>query len=204
MDAELIRSLGTNRPLLAFIPTEFEDADEYYDEFIDRFGRHAFCRFRCLDLEKKFTPRKAQEIFDADMIYLSGGNTFHLLHHLRERNMLPALREYVASGGVLCGHSAGAIIMTPSITTASFPDWDRDDNDVGIVDYAAMGLVGFELFPHFTPTPAYLRELKLHTQERDIPIYGLEDGAAIQVNENRLIFHGPAWCIHKGNVFRLG
>ena len=83
----------------------------------------------------------------SDVIYLSGGNTYYFLHHLRRSGPIPVLREFVARGGVLAGLSAGAILMTPHIGLAGYPSFDRDENDVGLRNEASLALVDFALPP---------------------------------------------------------
>ena len=58
-----------------------------------------------------------------------GGNTFYFIKHLRRSGIFNRLIEYANNGGILTGLSAGAIMTTPNIMTASFPPWDRDDNE---------------------------------------------------------------------------
>ena len=61
------------------------------------------------------------ELLKSDLIFLGGGNTFYFLKHLKSTGLIDELKTFAANGGVLCGLSAGAIIMTPHVHTASFP-----------------------------------------------------------------------------------
>ena len=93
--------------------------------------------------------------------------------------------------------------MTPSIITASYPKFDRDDNIVGIRSMDAMNLVPFEFFPHYTPEPEYARELKKQSKPLKYPIYGVSDGGGITVDDTRLSFFGDVWGYFAGKQFEV-
>jgi cyanophycinase len=56
-------------------------------------------------------PAAAAAIFDADLIYFSGGKPNHLLDALRDSAAGSALREAHARGAVIAGCSAGAMVL---------------------------------------------------------------------------------------------
>ena len=113
------------------------------------------------------------------------------------------LKKFVDRGGVLGGLSAGAIMMTPSIATASFPDFDRDENDVGIRNLNALNLMPFEFFPHYLNSRKYIEELNEHSILSSIPLYACPDGSGIIVENHQLRFVGRTWCFHNGQRFKL-
>ena len=93
---------------------------------------------------------------DSDLVYLDGGNTYYFLWHLKKTGLFRLLQDYVSEGGVLAGCSAGGIIMTPDIRTAGFPNFDKDDNYVGLRDTEGLGVVGFEFSIFFLQLPSRL------------------------------------------------
>ena len=157
VDPFFIGSLGKQHITASFIPTSNEEAKEYYDEFIERVGHYCFAKFRLMDLEKGLSASEKLELFESDLIYISGGNTFDLLHNLKKNNLLPDLFNFAHKGGCLAGHSAGAIVLTPNINTAAFPPEDCDENDIGITDFSSLNLVEFEFFPHYENISFYKR-----------------------------------------------
>ena len=110
----------------------------------------------------------------ADCVYLEGGNTFFLAHHMRRLSCDDALREALsgrdeeeeeddddgdseemaASPLLLVGISAGAIVSGRSLNTALWKGWDKPIDDLDVADDAAMrglGLCGERsFFPHYT------------------------------------------------------
>lgn len=204
VDRELMQYITNPRPRFTFIPTGGFEADYFYDEFIARFESYGYKNFNMLHLDRAFSTTELNRALESDLIYLSGGNTFNLLKHARESGFLRHLNRYVASGRILAGHSAGAIMMTPTIRTASFPAHDRDQNLVNLIDWRACNLVNFEIFPHFLDTPDYT--LPLMEESRTVksgPIYALKDGAAISVYEHRLSFYGEVHCFYQGKRFTI-
>ena len=108
------------------------------------------------------TDIEKQELFESDLIYISGGNTFDLLYNLRKNDLITELKNYAEEGGCLAGHSAGGIVLTENINTAAFPPEDCDSNDVGIENYNSMSLVNFEFFPHYENLSFYKKPLQYY------------------------------------------
>ena len=73
-----------------------------------------------------------------------GGNTFRLLHEMQRRGWLRAVRRRVRAGVPYMGWSAGSNLACPTIRTT---------NDMPVIEprsLNAMGLVPFQLNPHYT------------------------------------------------------
>lgn len=93
---------------------------------------------------------ETQKLLSASILMITGGNTFKLLHNLRESGLDKVIREFWRKEGVvLVGFSAGAIVLTPSIETAKTGAGDA--NELGITDLAGLGIVDFEVWPHYKP-----------------------------------------------------
>lgn len=93
--------------------------------------------------------RSADELDpDHDVVFVLGGNTFDLLHHLQSRGALDLAREHVARGGVFYGGSAGAVLAGADIAVAGF----ADPNDAGVTDTSGLRLLGDAIVrPHYEP-----------------------------------------------------
>ena len=204
IDLELIRSIYNPRPKFTFIPASFEEADEYYDEFIERFSDYTYAHFNIFHADQPFDYKKWQKAIQSDMIYLSGGNTYHLLASLQKSGIGRELIKYIAKGGLLAGHSAGAIVTTPIISTAGYPASEADDNYLNLKDLSGLNLVPFEIFPHYDDSPLHNRTLKKESSEGAYPIYALYDGAAIAIEGQKISFFGAIDRFEDGTKVAIG
>ncbi len=91
------------------------------------------------------------ELDDFSGVYFGGGNTFRLLHLLRQTGFDVALRRYALAGGAVYGGSAGAILLGADIGSC-----ERDDpNTVGLSGTRGLDLLGgHDVWCHFVPGQA--------------------------------------------------
>jgi dipeptidase E len=137
-----------------------------------------------------------------------GGNTFRLLNEMQRRGWLAAVKRAVRGGKPFIGWSAGANLACPSIRTT---------NDMPIVEprsLAAMGLLRFQLNPHYTE-----RTLSRHGGEtRDqriaefqalnpgLPVLGLREGSLLRLEGGRLelrLGSGARLFLNSGKIRNL-
>jgi dipeptidase E len=139
---------------------------------------------------------------EAEAFFTGGGNTFRLLKILQDSGLLPILRERALAGVPYMGSSAGTNITAPTIRTT---------NDMPIVQpasFEAMGLVPFQINPHFLgadPASTHMGEsreqrLKEFHEENETPVVGLREGAWIRVEGDRATLGGGRGA----RIFRRG
>lgn len=93
------------------------------------------------------TDDAADQLGNADVIAVPGGNTFLLLHELRTSGLLLLLREHLETGGALYGGSAGAVLVGRDVAIASV----ADSNHVGLEDTRGLNLLhDLDVLPHYT------------------------------------------------------
>lgn len=139
---------------------------------------------------------------DHDVLLVGGGNTFHLLRECRRRGLLAPIRALTRAGVPYAGWSAGSNLACPTIRTT---------NDMPIVDpggFDALGLLSFQINPHFTNAlPAghqgETREQRLAEFVRanpDVDVLGLPEGDWLGVQGAEVTLYGPhpAVWIHDG------
>lgn len=143
---------------------------------------------------------------EAGAVFVGGGNTFRLLAALEDAGVLHALRERAGRDLVYMGSSAGTNLACPTIRTT---------NDMPIVEpssFAALGLVPFQINPHFVsgnPFPGHRGETR---EERiaqfhevaQTPVVGLPEGSWLEVDRGehvtRAVVAGEAPVV----LFRRG
>ena len=168
----------------------------------DDYAEHVTPAFAALGCEVDPVHRHADmaaAVRRAEAIAVGGGNTFHLLLHLREAGLLDALRDRVRDGVPYVGWSAGSVVACPTIRTT---------NDMPIVEpprLDALRLVGFQINAHFTDVhpPGFQGETRRErlaefvAANPDVPVVGLPEGSMLRVAGGELSLLGP----HEAPVF---
>jgi dipeptidase E len=193
---------------LTYIPYMEEGAELFFTRAMRRYRSAGIERFYTLEPNRRPHPSEIKILLQSDVIYLAGGNTYTFLHHLRSSGLLPVLKRFANQGGVLAGLSAGAILLTPTISLAGIPSYDVDENEVGLTapaELKALDLVPFEFSPHDTKSNQRQRELLEHSTASGNPIFSMRDGAGLVVEgkrvtaigEGKLYIHGKVWKIRR-------
>lgn len=126
------------------------------------------------------------ELDPDDVVFVLGGNTFDLLHHLQSRGALDLAREHVRRGGVYFGSSAGAVLAGADIAVAGF----ADPNDAGVTDTRGLGLLGDAIVrPHYTTDD---RDEAWEWAARGCTVLGIPEDAGVAVVDGVVRNAGPA------------
>jgi dipeptidase E len=145
-------------------------------------------------LHLRWDGRPLGTLARARALLMGGGNTYALLMRLRAAGLLDPIRERVAAGMPYMGASAGANVAGPNILTTN--DW----NVVALDRFDALGLVPFNINPHYKETdPAMApgsetrddRIAEYHAVNAN-PVVGLEEGSWLIVEAGAATTHGPA------------
>ena len=128
-------------------------------------------------------------IKEADAVYVGGGNTFRLIHSLREvTGLFDAIHERVSEGMPYMGVSAGSNVACPTMQTT---------NDMPIIcpkNFRAFGFVPYQINAHYFEDQVYCKEgdeyvehfgetrqdrIREFHQHQAIPVVGLPEGGVI-------------------------
>lgn len=190
-------------PRCTFIPSSAYDGELDYKYFVDEFSKLGIEHFMLFNADIPFTQTLLEEAFKSDLIFLGGGNTYYFLLALRKSNLLGLLKSFVERGGVLCGLSAGAIMMTPTITTAGMPDFDCDDNPWGVKNLKSLGIVPFDFFPHYKNSKRYDDEFLKFSKKREQPLIACSDGGGVVIDQESVSFYGKCAIFYQGKKLPL-
>ena len=201
---ELVRLSNTRQPKITYIPSCSYDSDQDYLDFVAAMAKIGIRKIVRFPIDIPIHSALSKEAFKTDAIFMSGGNTFYFLNFLRKNRIYQEIRHFAQQGGVVSGLSAGAILMTPSIDMASIPAFDRDENELSLASWQALGLVKFHFFPHYVNSKRYDEELIAFSNYSDLPIYACPNYSGIVVDDQNMHFYGKNFCFYNNFKMNLG
>lgn len=178
---------------VGFIPTAANVEPYAKDWLIAQFGqlqRYGFYQIDIVDIAADGVDWRAR-LADADMLWLSGGNTFYLLDQVRKTGFDAWLRENIEHK-VYVGGSASTILMTPTIKIAE----PVDDNFLGLSDLTGLDYVDFEINVHCDA--AGLVATEAYAKQAGRPVYALDDLSAVKVADGDIeVLSGGSWRLYE-------
>jgi len=129
-------------------------------------------------------PITFEELSQYDVIFVDGGNTFHLLQKVRESGFDTAIKEYLEKDlGVYVGVSAGTVLAGPNIEIST--PWD-DATAAALENTRGLSLTGKAYCPHFQEKDSGALEPYRH---QGYTVKELRDGEAMMFDgaEGKLI-----------------
>lgn len=128
----------------------------------------------------------------ADVLFFSGGVTFHLMYWLEKSGLKKILPELLKTR-VYAGISAGSMIMCPTLKLTSEAHRILYKEKFGYETNEGLGYVDFYLRPHLN-APGKIENQKefLVEMAKKIPqtIYGIDDQMAIKVVDGKVELMG--------------
>lgn len=148
---EYIKTFVVNDPKetkLLFIPTagNLDDGTWWVDKDRDVLAKMGF-QISELDIEHAAKENMQAALDDTDIVYVAGGNTFHLLKQLRETGFDKMLDDFVKNGGLYAGASAGALVAGPDI--GAIASIDEPEKVTGLKSTKGLGWVSVVPIPHY-------------------------------------------------------
>ncbi|MCX6795855.1 MAG: Type 1 glutamine amidotransferase-like domain-containing protein [Candidatus Falkowbacteria bacterium] len=188
--------------VVVFIPTAMNAARGSKDCFINDLNNIKKQGFKFIDIvDVSALPKKIwlPKIEDGDVLFFSGGNTYHLMYWLKKSGLSEVLPELLKTR-VYAGISAGSIATNPSIAYTSNGKMKYYEDQFGYKSEEALNLVDFYVYPHFN-SPKHLdsneENLRKTANETKKNVYGLDDESALKVVD------GAVTVISEGNCLKL-
>lgn len=181
---------------LAFVASEFEriceKTDRYCEHFVKMFVQCGIQFDQVSVIDSRMSKEVAQQtIKDAEVIWLSGGDTPTQFSYLKAYELLPFIREH---DGVVIGMSAGSINMAKIAVCTKTCEHEKQEV------YEGIGLVDLSVEPHLDKENISEELLQL---SREYTLYGMCDDSAILCENETVIYLGDIFLIEKGEVKQI-
>jgi len=165
--------------VLAYMPSDGANMKWEYVEQWQAYAKERGILFNLIDNSKVNSREEVEKLMSSNVLVITGGNTFTLLRNLKKSGMDRVVKEFVKKDDfVVVGMSAGALVLTSTIEVCNLPNYD--DNKVGLEDLSALGLVDFEIFPHYSKE--YEKDLDEYRKKTKNKVKEIADGEIILVN----------------------
>ncbi len=179
-----------DEPTVAFLPQASLNVNHWLDYTTRSFEKLA--RVELIDTERMDLPKMESIIRKAQVVYISGGNTFLLNHRLHISGLMPYLRKKALAGLPVVGFSAGMVVCGPNILTSS------DMNSVEANRFDGLAVSPFNFYPHYGDDVFQDDWLSEYHSFHDNPVIMLSDGAYVKVDGKKTtLVHGGAWVLRK-------
>lgn len=171
---------------IAFIPTAMNVTTGSKEWFIDDLSNIAKQEPKFIDIvDISALPKDVwlPRLEESDVLFFSGGNSFHLMRWLDESGLTDILPELLKTR-VWAGISAGSIVTNPTLALSSKDRQIYYEEKFGYKSDRALGFVDFYTRPHYN-SPHFPQANKEYLEDmaKDFPdtIYALDDNSAIKV-----------------------
>ena len=188
IDEEVVRMTNKENPVFLFIGLASSFSDSYYDVMKEIYKKLG-CKTTYLKKSNILNNPNIVEkkISEADIIYMSGGDTTKLVNALREYHIDELLFKAAERGCVLSGISAGAI----AISKSGLSDYQITQNISNNYTFTeGLGILDIDICPHADDLKRQ-EDLKTSLKDTKVKVLALENGTALRVeDENFKIVRG--------------
>jgi len=180
---------------IAFLPQASLNVNRWLEYTVREFK--GLAEIELIDTERMDLPKMEAIIRKAEMVYISGGNTFLLNQRLHVSGFMPYLRKKVQAGLPVVGFSAGAILCGQNILTS------KDMNSVETTHFDGLKASPFNFLAHYDAdvygqSAVHDDWLSDYHSFQDNPVILLCDGAYIKVDGRKTtLVRGEAWILRK-------
>ena len=141
-----------------------------------------------LDIRDKTSAELEKILADKDVIFVSGGNVFFLMHWVKKTGFDKLLYSLLKRGIVYVGSSAGSYLMCKSLEMALWKNPKRDTFGLWKKE-PGLNVAHFLISPHFVEENRAVIDNASHNT--NLPIVALTDKQAVLVKGKTIKLLGP-------------
>src|SRR5688572_13069154 len=173
---------GLKDKSIAYIPTA-ANAEQGWDswkkggtwQLVQTLG----AKVSIVQLEDYRNDTVVKEIEGKDIVWFAGGNPGYLAYWMKRCSLDLHLPEILSRGVLYVGSSAGAMVVGKSLEVSA---WGFVDNERGAEDIKPLGLVNFDIFPHYEES----LHSKIKKNYKGKKLYLLKNGEEIIVEDDKI------------------
>ncbi|WOT06477.1 Type 1 glutamine amidotransferase-like domain-containing protein [Shewanella youngdeokensis] len=185
--SQLLNTQTSSIPTVGYIASAPDPQREYFNATQQLYTALNAQMCVYLELESEFSSQTLTALFACDVIHLSGGDTERFLTAIKQRQLIEPLTTFAHHGGAIVGVSAGAMLLTPSIVSATL----CGDNITGDnAQLEALNLVPFQFVPHFKSQQLSNRQFNQQLKTLQTNVYLCGDNDAIAIEQHKVLLYG--------------
>jgi dipeptidase E len=133
-----------------------------------------------MDIEEKSPEEIRKVVFQHDIVWISGGNTFYFMYWANKKGLKEILMDFLNKGGVYAGESAGVVCQIRDLEPIK---WADNPDKAPEVITQGMQLTDVVVLPHWgwEKYAKTMEKIRDYYVERSIKPYLLKDGEALIV-----------------------
>lgn len=182
-DEEVVKMTGKDEPNFLFIGLASSFSDSYYDT-MKKIYKDLGCTTAYLKKKNIINNPdiSRNKILNADIIYICGGDSIKLIDTIKEYHLEKYLEEAKNKGTILCGISAGAIMLANN----GYSDSRIIRNESDKYEFInGLNLLDISFCPHYNQESKKANDMKAELKNTSKVVYALGDGSAIEVIEDK-------------------
>jgi dipeptidase E len=178
-----------NKINIAFIPTAanvIQDDKSWLIDDLYNLRKQDFKRIDIVDISALPKENWQPRLEAADILFFSGGNTFHLMYWLKKSGLAKMLPKLLKTR-VYAGISAGSMATTKDLHLSSAKRLYYDEQ--GRADGRGLGYFDFYFRPHLNSSDfPKVRKKFLERMRKELkdPIYALDDQSALKIIDDKI------------------
>lgn len=174
---------------MAYMPSNGINSKQKYTDYWKKIASQNQSGFSFVDNTNTKDPEiEIEKLSKANVLIITGGNTFELLNNIRQTGLDRAIVGFCKKDNfVIAGFSAGAIIFSPKIDIAGQPSGiDPEDlfdkNIVGITDLTGLNIIDFEILPHYKEE-SDRKTLEEYQQQTNLQVRPITDDEVLVIDK---------------------
>lgn len=186
---------------IAASPYDIKNIDTYASLLFEGFKISGITFSEYLILDNRTKDKVEKYVKKANVIFLSGGNTYIQNKFFNQIHLKEFLKNY---NGVIIGQSAGSINMARFVYNS--PE-EMENSDSIYLEGLALSNINIE--PHFILDTTKFDEKQMYQRKHQIeeskkrPIYALCDGSHILETDEVIKVYGKAFLIKDGIITQI-